>query len=189
MKLGYIRVSTEDQNVDRQIDGLRDQCDELVIEKGVSARAKVRPVYEAAIARLQPGDTFVVWQLDRAFRSTVDAIVEADKLRERGISFKIVTLDIDTGTPSGKMIYTLMAALAEWERSNLIERTRQGIAAAKARGVHTGRPRALTAAQIAHAKQEIDAEKGTVASMANFFQVSRMTMYRALKTSETIDCQ
>ncbi len=182
MKLGYIRVSTDDQSVDRQIDGLRGECDELVIETGVSARAKSRPVYDEAIARLKPGDTFVVWHLDRAYRSTVDAIVEVDKLRDRGIAFKIVTLDIDTSTASGRMIYTLMAAMAEWERSNLIERTKQGIAAAKARGVHTGRPKSLTPMQVQHARELIDSGQKTPSEMAKMFEVSRMTIYRALKS-------
>lgn len=180
MKYGYIRVSTDDQNIDRQIDGLKDECDELRVERGVSATARTRPVYDTLMNELKPGDTFVVWNLDRAYRSTVDAIVEADKMNERGIGFKIITLNIDTTTPAGRMIYTLLAAMAEWERSNLIERTNQGIASAKARGVHTGRPKALAPDQKRHIRAQIESKAGTTASMASLFNVSKRTIQRVM---------
>ncbi len=180
MKLGYIRVSTDDQNTARQIDGLNGVCDDVLIEQ-VSAAAKKRPAYESAIARLDAGDTLVVWSLDRAFRSTVDAILEAEKLRERSINFRIMDLEVDTATPIGEFYYTLVAALARLERRTLTERTRQGVEAARRRGKHIGRPRALTSGQVAHAKAEIEAGRQDVAGMAALLNVNRTTLWRALK--------
>ncbi|HBR68779.1 MAG TPA: resolvase, partial [Rhodospirillaceae bacterium] len=152
MKIGYLRVSLESQKEDRQEDGLKAICDELYVEKMSGAR-KDRPVYQEVVSKLQPGDTLVVWDLDRAFRSTVDALLEAEKLRQRGIGFQIVNLNIDTATPSGELIYTVMAAFAQFERSNLIKRTKEGMAAARLRGKHIGRPRKLNLEEVllAHA--------------------------------------
>ena len=147
-RIGYLRVSTQDQNLDRQIDGLKGICDELQVEK-LSATASHRPIFEGIIESLAAGDTFVVWDLDRAFRSTIDAITTADQLRERGIHFQIVTLNVDTSTPSGNLIYTMMAAFGEFERLNLIERTKQRMAAARRRGKVIGRPKALDDEKLA----------------------------------------
>ena len=118
MKVGYLRVSTKDQCEDRQIDALRPICDELHVEK-LSALAPVRPVYEAVIARLKPGDTFVILDLDRAYRSAKDALNELDRLHARGIDIQIANLNVDTATPFGKVIYTIISALAEFERAML----------------------------------------------------------------------
>ncbi len=180
MKYGYIRVSKDDQNTARQVDGLKKLCDKLNIEK-IGATAKERPKFEKLLSRLKKGDTLAVWSLDRAFRSTVDAIQQADKLRERGINFMIVDLNVDTSTPSGMLVYSVMAAMAQFERENLIERTTQGLEAAKKRGVRLGRPPALSPVQIAKAKKEINAGRESVASMAALFRVDRSTLFRALK--------
>ncbi len=145
MKIGYLRVSTEEQRPDRQIDGLTSLCDEIHIET-LSAVSTHRPVYEDVIQRLHSGDTLVVWDLDRAFRSTIDALLEAEKLRERGIGFQIV-----------------MAAYAQFERQNLIKRTKEGMNAARKRGVHVGRVSNKTL-HSAHAA--IAAGEETLASMA-----------------------
>ena len=119
MKIGYLRVSLENQREDRQEDGLKDLCDEIHVEK-LSGASKKRPVYQKVIQKLSPGDTLVVWDLDRAFRSTVDALLEVEKLRHRGIEFQVVNLNVDTSTPSGELIYTVMAAFAQFERQTLI---------------------------------------------------------------------
>lgn len=180
MKYGYIRVSKDDQNTARQVDGLNALCDELIIEK-IGATAKERPQFETLLSILTMGDTLVIWSLDRAFRSTVDAIQHADKLRARGVNFMIVDLNVDTATPSGMLVYSVIAAMAQFERENLIERTKQGLKAAKKRGVRLGRPPALRQQQIEKAKAEIDAGRESVASMAALFGVDRSTLFRALR--------
>lgn len=181
MKIGYLRISTDEQNPDRQIDGLQAVCDEMHVET-LSATKKTRPIYDSVIAKLKTGDTFVIWDLDRAFRSTVDAILEAEKLRERGIEFQIVTMQVDTSTPTGELYYTIVAAYATFERKNLIKRTKEGMTAARKRGKHVGRPLKLTREQITHARNEIEAERQTIGGMASVLGVDRGTLSRALKT-------
>lgn len=180
MKIGYLRVSLDHQKEDRQEDGLRALCDELYVEK-ISATCKIRPVYRQVVETLQPGDTLVVWDLDRAFRSTVDALLEAEKLRQRGIEFQIVNLNVDTATPSGELIYTVMAAFAQFERSNLIKRTKEGMAAARKRGKHIGRPYKLHLEEIILAHSRIESGQSTLSEMAAEFGCSRETLAQGLR--------
>lgn len=149
-KLGYLRVSRADQCVDRQIDGLKALCDEMRIER-VSAASKSRPVFDTLVESLVSGDTLVVWDLDRAFRSTIDAVTQAERLRERGVNFQIVSLNVDTATPDGMLIYTVMAAIAEHERKRLGQRTKEGLAAARKRGQRLGRPPKMTRLKVINA--------------------------------------
>ena len=125
-RIGYIRTSTLDQKPDRQVHALSPICDELHIEK-LSATAKYRPVYEEVINKLKAGDVFVIWDLDRAYRSAKDALVQLDLLLERGIEIQIASLQIDTTTPHGKLLYTFISGLAEFESNLLSERTKQGL--------------------------------------------------------------
>lgn len=180
MKIGYLRVSLDSQKEDRQEDGLKAICDELYVEKMSGAR-KDRPVYQQVVSMLRPGDTLVVWDLDRAFRSTVDALLEAEKLRQRGIGFQIVSLNVDTSTPSGELIYTVMAAFAQFERSNLIKRTKEGMAAARLRGKHIGRPRKLNLEEVLLAHSKIQAGEATITEMAEQLDCSRETLVQAMK--------
>lgn len=179
-KIGYLRVSTQEQKPDRQIDGLKHICDELHIEK-CSAAARSRPVYEWVRASLQPGDMLVIWDLDRAYRSARDALNELDALRERGIAFRIANLHIDTSTASGILVYTIMSALAEFERRNLIQRTREGVAAARRRGKRIGRPPKLDTAQLRRAARRIKYGKESIAAIAREHGVAPWTLSRALK--------
>ena len=149
-KIGYMRVSTQEQRPDRQIDGLRDRCDELCLET-VSAVSPKRPIYEALLGRLTKGDTLVVWDLDRAFRSVLDAVSQAEQLRKQGVEFEIVSLQIDTATPAGMLVYTIMSAIAEFERRLLAQRTREGLASARLRGARLGRPPKLDLKQLEQA--------------------------------------
>ena len=180
MKIGYLRVSLEDQKEDRQADGLKGLCDEIYVEK-VSAASKKRPVYQQVIEKLKAGDTLVVWDLDRAFRSTVDALLEAEKLRQREIEFQIVNLNVDTATPSGELIYTVMAAFAQFERTNLIKRTKEGMESARKRGVHIGRPYKLTMEEVILAHSRMASGKSTISEMATEFGCSRDTLGQSLK--------
>lgn len=180
MKIGYLRVSTEEQCPDRQIDALEPICDELHLEK-LSAVAKRRPVFEAVLAKLCAGDTLVVWDLDRAFRSTVDAILEAEMLRERGIQFQIVTMNVDTTDPMGEFFYTLMAAYAQFERRNLSKRTKEGLDATRKRGTRLGPPVKMSDKQVWAAKKRIDAKEATIAELAALHGVHPSTVTRSIQ--------
>lgn len=131
-KFGYVRVSTKDQNPDRQIDALRPLCDRLFIER--CSAAKHRPVFDKLLKLLKSGDTLVVWDLDRAFRSTIDALTHAEDLRNRDIAFQVVTLGFDTNTEDGRLFYTIVAAFAEHERRRLSRRTKEGLEVARRKG-------------------------------------------------------
>lgn len=179
-KIGYLRVSTQDQRPDRQIDGLSGLCDELHIET-LSAATKNRPIYNKVIRRLKPGDMLVVWDLDRAYRSVIDALTEAEKLRKRGIDFKIANLQIDTSTPAGMFVYTMVGALAEFERRTLSQRTKEGLAAARKRGARIGRPPKLSTRQLKDARRRLDAGDSTVKIIAAEYDVAPWTLTRCLR--------
>ncbi len=181
--IGYLRVSTSEQRPDRQIDGLQQLCDELHIET-LSAVSPRRAVYDKVIRKLKSGDTFVVWDLDRAFRSVVDALTEAEKLRERGVHFQIVNLKIDTATPAGLFVYTIVSALAEFERRMLSQRTKEGLAAARRRGKQLGRPCKLSPRQLAEARKRIASQNETIAAIAGDYDVAPWTLTRSLRRQE-----
>jgi DNA invertase Pin-like site-specific DNA recombinase len=180
MKLGYLRVSTEDQCIDRQVDALSPICDELCVER-LSACARVRPVYKATTARLRSGDSLVILDLDRAFRSAKDALTELDALTERGVTIQIVGMQIDTATPHGKLIYTFISGLAEFERDLLSQRTKQGLEAARKRGVRLGRRPKLNEEEIKNAKQQIDSGEASVRQVALAYKIHPWTLTRSIR--------
>jgi DNA invertase Pin-like site-specific DNA recombinase len=176
-RIGYIRVSTRAQITDRQTKALESECDALRIEY-VSAVAGERPVFEAALAELVRGDTFVVLDLDRAFRSSIDAMLTADALRERGVKMRILSLPIDTATAEGELFYTMVAAFANFERRIISRRTKEGLEAARLRGVVLGRPRLLTSAQVNDAYVAFHNGEASCAELAASLSVSRQTLQR-----------
>ena len=177
-KVGYIRTSTDKQIADRQVLQLTNVCDVVFQEDGVSAVGCKRPVYEQAIQSLEAGDVFVVLSLDRAYRSAIDALVELDKMQKRGIDFCSLTQSFDTRTPEGRLLYTVSAALAEWERSILSQRTKDGMAAAKRKGIHIGRPKKLTPEKIQWAKHQLKSQNLSTQAIANTLRVSPKTIER-----------
>lgn len=179
-RIGYLRVSTNEQKPDRQIDGLRPICDELHIET-LSAVARARPIYEFVTARLERGDMLVVWALDRAYRSAKDALNELDALRDRGVDFQIANFNLDTRTPQGRFIYTIMSGAAQYERDVLIERTKQGIAAARAQGKLIGRPPKLTDEQLFDAHCRLSDGTATLATIAAEHGIAPWTLTRAIR--------
>lgn len=180
-RLGYIRTSTSNQLIDRQILALEGACDEIFIEEGVSAGKKNRPVYEHVITLLQPNDIFMVSSLDRAFRSVLDAINELEKLRQRDIQFKSLAQDFDTTTPEGQLLYVIAAALAEWEKQTISQRTKEGLDAARKRGKILGRPLKLDETDAIEAKRVLDDDPlKTIASLAAELCVSPRTLTRAM---------
>jgi len=180
-RLGYIRTSTDRQSPRRQIDGLSAHCDEVFLEEGVSACADHRPVYEDLIASMRPGDTLVVWDVDRAFRSVLNALTEMRRLSELGIGFEAITEQHDLTTPEGGFNFTLRAALSELEREKLRKRTKEGLDAARARGVTLGRPRKLTPNMIEEARCRLSHSDVCLNALARELGVSRRTLLRNLK--------
>lgn len=140
-RIGYVRTSTNKQHTDRQIIELREICDEVFVEDGVSAKKKNRPVFRAALKTLEAGDELIVIAYDRAFRGVIEGLHSLDDLTRRGIAFKSLTQRFDPTTPDGRLFYTIILALAEWEVGNLAARTIQGLKAAVIRGSVLGRPR------------------------------------------------
>ncbi len=142
MKVGYARVSTDCQKMDLQLDALRQAgCDQIFADHGISGASNERPGLQQAMDMLQKGDTLIVWRLDRLGRSLVQLVEHVSGLGRQGIEFKSLTESIDTSSSGGKLLFHMIAALAEFERSLISERTKAGMAAAKLRGKHVGRPR------------------------------------------------
>ncbi len=180
MKYGYARVSTVDQNANLQKDALRAAgCMKVVTEQISGASAK-RPKLDKLLASLTAGDVITVWRLDRLGRSLPHLIEVVSDLEAKGAHFQSLTEGIDTTTAQGRLTFHLMGALAEFERSLIIERTQAGLKAAQKRGVRIGRPPALKPAQIKHAKKLIDGGERPSAVAASL-NVDRSTLYRAIK--------
>ena len=185
MKIGYARVSTEEQNLDLQLQALKAAgCDAIYEDHGISGSAAERPGLADARARAKPGDVLVVWRLDRLGRSLPHLIEAMNSLREAGIGFCSLQEQIDTTNAGGRFYFHMLAALAEFERELISERTRAGMAAARRRGKHIGRPRKLTAQQVTHARELLRSGKETRGSVAALFKVDVATLRRALRDVE-----
>jgi DNA invertase Pin-like site-specific DNA recombinase len=182
-KVGYLRCSRADQCHDRQIDGLKPHCDELHLESG-SAVARRRPVFEAVIESLRRGDIMVVLDVDRAFRSPIDALLTEEMLSKRGVALHIVNAAIDTSTAEGEFIFTILTAQARLERRHISRRTREGLAATRQRGTRLGRPRKLTDDQLSEARDRIEAKTATIGAIAAEYQVDPCTLTRSLRRAE-----
>ena len=146
-KIGYARVSTPAQNLDGQVAALLSGgCAHVFKDHGVSAIARRRPGFEAALSALRPGDVLVVQRLDRAFRSVSDLVKNLEALDARGIAFTSMTEGFDTSVPLGRAMLSIAGALAQLEREIISERTKAGLERARAAGKTLGRPRALAEA-------------------------------------------
>ena len=182
MKIGYARVSTDEQNLDLQMRALKGAGVERSFQDQASGSSIRRPGLDAALAALGAGDTLVVWRLDRLGRSLQHLIAMIQGLGERDVGFQSLNENIDTTTAGGRLVFHIMGALAEFERALIVDRTRAGMSAARARGVHVGRLRSLSPAQIAHARTL--AESGeSIPVIAHSLKVGRSTLYRALRTT------
>jgi len=131
--------------------------------------------------QLRPGDTLVVWRLDRLGRSIRHLIDQLSELQDRGIEFRSLQENIDTSSPGGRLVFHIFASLAEFERDLIRERTNAGLAAARARGRTGGRPPRLTPNQVTTARKLYDQQDMTVAQIGEVLGVSRTTIYRVLR--------
>lgn len=178
--VGYARVSTREQNPEAQTDALEAAgCEKVFVEhaSGVLAR---RPVLDEALGYLRSGDTLVVVKLDRLGRSVRNLKEVADALQRRGVGLKALSQGIDTTTPGGRLFFHMLAAIAEFEHDLIVERTQDGLAAARARGRKGGGRVKMSPTKAAQARAMYDAREHTVAQIAETFGVSRGTIYRHL---------
>ncbi len=180
MIIGYARVSTSEQDTSLQLDALNSSGCERIYQESKSGRTKERPELTRCIDALREGDTIIVWRLDRLGRSLKDLVEIIAGLEERNIGFRSLNEAIDTTNAGGKLIFHIFAALAEFERSLIQERTKAGLAAARARGRRGGRPRKLTSDQIRKAKAMLSDPEMTKTEVAKHFGVSRVTLNSAL---------
>ncbi len=180
MFIGYARVSTQDQTPQLQLDALKVAgCERSFVEKASGAQ-RDRPELQAALGYMRSGDTLVVWKLDRLARSLKQLIETVESLENKKMGFRSLTENIDTTTPGGRLTFHLFAALAEFERSIIKERTMAGLAAARSRGRRGGRPPSLNAKDLAAAKALLSDPGITVEEVAKRLKVSPATLYRHL---------
>lgn len=178
MHLGYARVSTQDQNLDLQLNALQKAGCHRIFQEKVSGSQRIRTELQRLLDQLRPGDTVVVWKLNRMARSTRDLLEIADTIRAAGASFKSISEPwADTTNHVGKMIMTVFAGIAEFERDLIRERTGAGRSAAKERGVRFGRPLKLNDEQRELAQRLINEGK-SVREIARTFKVHSSTVYR-----------
>ncbi len=181
MKIGYMRVSTNDQSTDLQEDALKkDGCNQIFSDTASGAKTD-RPGLEEALSFLRKGDTLVVWKLDRLGRSLKHLIEVVILLNEREIYFKSLQESIDTSTSGGKLIFHVFGALAEFEQDIIRERTKAGLDSARARGRVGGRPKKLDDKKVALAKSMMVDHSNSISDICDTLGVSKATLYRYLK--------
>ena len=178
MRIGYARVSTDDQTLDLQRDVLKRAKCRKIYEEHASGKNTTRPELEACLKSLRTGDTLVVWRLDRLGRSLSDLIRLTTELRSRRVDFESLTEKIETGSPTGKHIIHVFAALADFEHNLIRERTLAGLKAARARGRQGGRPRKLQPKELKTIRALLKTTEVSVQEIATRFGVSRSTLYR-----------
>ena len=177
-RIGYARISTYDQHLDLQRDALQQAGCGVIYEEAASGKNKERPELEQCRKALRPGDTLVVWRLDRLGRSLPDLVKIVAELEKHGVYFESLTEKIETGCASGKLQFHVFAALAEFERGLIRERTQAGLAAARARGRSGGRKPKLDDQQVREIKVLLRDPDIHVAEVARRYGVSRTTLYK-----------
>jgi DNA invertase Pin-like site-specific DNA recombinase len=180
MLIGYARVSTQDQKPELQLDALQQAGCEKVFTEKASGAQRDRPQLKAALEYVRAGDSLVVWKLDRLARSLKQLIESVELLESREIGFRSLTEAIDTTTSGGRLIFHIFGALAEFERSIIKERTKAGLAAARARGRFGGRPPSLSEDDLVIATALLRDPDITVEEVARRLNVSPSTLYRHL---------
>lgn len=182
--IGYARVSTREQNLDLQLDALKEAGCKLIFEEKVSG-VKDRPELDKALAYLREGDTFVIWKLDRLGRSLKDLVYIVDCLQKRKVAFKSIVDGIDTNSALGRCQFGIFASLAEYEREIIVERTRAGLQAAKERGKLTGRPIGLSEdakGKAIAAKRLYENRDYSIDEICRILHIgSKATLYRYLR--------
>src|SRR4029077_4645761 len=172
MRIGYARVSSDDQTLDLQRDALERAKCRRIYEQHASGKNTTRPELEACLKYLRKGDTLVVWRLDRLGRSLGNLIQLTNELKSRNVEFESLSEKVETGSPSGKLIFHVFAALAEFERNLIRERTIAGLKAARSRGRRGGRPKKLQSKDLKTIKALLKTNEVSVQEVAVRFGVS-----------------
>jgi DNA invertase Pin-like site-specific DNA recombinase len=181
--IGYVRISTKDQSTDLQ-DAAMAQAGvtKVYTDRGVSGSLATRDGLNAALDRVERGDVLVVWKLDRLGRNTKNVLEVIEQLTTNGVGFRSLTEGLDTTGPMGKAMLTIMAAFAELERSTMLERTRAGLDAARAKGRVGGRPSSIDAKKLDKIKKLVASGDHTRAEIAEMVKISPATLYRTIAT-------
>jgi DNA invertase Pin-like site-specific DNA recombinase len=184
----YCRVSTREQNLNAQEDAARRlgaRPEHIFVEKASGARHD-RPVLAKALAACEKGDTFAAFKLDRVGRSLVHLVKILEDLEHRGVHFTTTEDNLSTKGSAGKLVLHILAAIAQFERSLMLERTRAGLAVARARGKVSGRPRAMKPADVVRAQHMMKAGELSSGEIANMLRISRATLFRQLRRAREI---
>jgi len=181
MIIGYARVSTEDQNLDLQLDALKEAGCKKIFQDKISGVKEDRNGLLQVLDIVRPGDTLVVWKLDRLGRSLQHLISVVDELKGKDVYFRSLKENLDTSSSTGKLIFHIFGALAEFERDIIRERTMAGLAAARARGRVGGRPKIMDAGKVKLAKTLMADNSRCVREICEILGVSKATLYRYLK--------
>lgn len=181
--IGYARVSTDDQNLDLQRDALQKAGCQVIYEETASGKNAIRIELAQCRKALRSGDTLVVWRLDRLGRSLPDLVSIIGELEAEGVGFQSITEKIETGSAAGKLVFHVFAALAEFERNLIRERTKAGLEAARARGRRGGRKPSLTEKAVKEIRQLLKDPDIQVMEVAKRYGVSRATIYKYLNAT------
>lgn len=186
MLIGYARVSTDDQNLNLQRDALEQAGCKKIYEDQLSGAKAARPGLQQTLDVLREGDVLVVWRLDRLGRSLKDLLQIVEVLDERGVELQSLQESINTMSSGGKLVFHIFAALAEFERNLIRERTQAGLKAAKARGRKGGRPKALSPAQRRVAVRLYAEKKHTITQICTMMGISKPTLYSYLEEASAV---
>jgi len=180
MIIGYARVSTEDQNLDGQLDALKAAGADRIFADKITGTARSRPELDRLLDQLRRGDVITVTKYDRLARSLRDLLDIVDTIQARGAGFRSLAEDIDTTTPAGRLVFHVFASIAQFERERISERTKEGLEAARKRGRVGGRPPALSATQKIEVRRMRDVEMRPIPEIADLFEVSNKTIRRVV---------
>lgn len=181
MKIGYARVSTKGQKLDAQVDALKQSGAEKIFSDIASGAKSSRPELEKMREQLRSGDTLIIQRLDRLGRSMADLVHWVQWLEDHGIKFQSLHENIDTATPTGKLVFHIFGALAEFERNLIRERTQAGLEAARARGRKGGRKRVLSVQQQKALKTLYDSGNHKIDDLLKQYSISRGTLYKVVQ--------
>lgn len=188
--IGYARVSTNEQLLDLQLTALKKAgVEKIFSDEGVSGTLASRPGLDAACDYLREGDVLVVWKLDRLGRSTKNVLALIETLEQREVGFRSLTEGVDTRGPFGKAMLTVLAAFAQLERDLIAERTKAGLAEARAKGRVGGRPKALTPKDVSFIQKLYDSGDFTAKEIASKLNVSVATAYRYLTEARSAEAK